>query len=158
MVISYLAEIVGFLRAALAVLPMSISCFRQLRLAFHEEIGRPSCKWCFFMICDDLINWRLWRVSELDKYLLDVQNLATYIFVDLVEERGFYMAGYICIVMFIGFENGQYQYYKTRKREDARRSNLTSCHLDMHLWHSKISVLFAEDGSSSWDKQISVAS
>jgi hypothetical protein len=79
MVISCFAEIIGFLRAALVVLPMSISCFRQLRLALYKEIGRASCKW-FFMICDVLINLRLWRVSmSAIKPILSVQVLATYI-------------------------------------------------------------------------------
>jgi hypothetical protein len=80
MVISCFAEIIGFLRAALVVLPMSISCFRQLRLALLNNIGRASFKWCFFMISDDLTRGKLWRVSmSAIKPILSVQVLATYI-------------------------------------------------------------------------------
>ena len=44
-------------------------------------------------------------------------------------------------IMFLDFEKGQYQYYKTRKREYARRSNLTSWELHIHSLHFKTSLL-----------------
>jgi hypothetical protein len=43
------------------------------------------------MRCDGLTSGKLWAcVYERDKYLLGVEDLATYIFVDIIQERVFY--------------------------------------------------------------------